>query len=93
MLLKDFLQKNVWELKRDNIVFDWSWDTVRYEMKIYSDWEVTHRLIHKGRIGPWTTVKISKLRAFEFISVSVLPRKLVGSGPVIRVITDDGNRR
>ncbi len=94
MLFRDFLRKNVWALKRDNVVFDWSWPNARYELKIYSDWEVTHRLIsNSNKKGPWTQVKISDLRRFEIVSASVLPRKLVNNNAVIRLITDDGDKR
>lgn len=91
MLFRDFLQKNAEALFEDGVVFDWSWPDARYELKISSDLkEVTHRLIRKDKIGPWTQVKISNLRKFEVVSVSVPPRKLVSNRPIVRIITDDG---
>lgn len=93
MLFRDFLQKNAQDLKRDDVLFDWSWPSARYELKILSDREVTHRRIGNNTKGPWTQVGISELRRFGIISASVTSRKLVNNKPVIRVITDDGEKQ
>jgi hypothetical protein len=91
MLFRSFLQKNARDLRRDDVVFDWSWPDARYELKMYSDTEVTHRRLVNGKKGEWTQVRISDLRKFGIISASVTSRKLVNNNPVIRVITDDGD--
>lgn len=93
MLFKDFLKNNAETLSREQILFDWSWPHARYELKVNTRRRITHRNISgSGRIGPWTEVEITELRAFRVLTVTAPKRKIVGGTSVIVITTDDGTR-